>query len=130
MSNTIGIDELSNAISDELTLYNKNVIDKIKKQTQKSAKQLVKDTQDTAPVGRREKHYKDNIKAKKTYESSSKVEYTWYVASPDYRLSHLLEYGHASRNGGRVAGTGFIRKASDPILEDYVKKVEEAIQNG
>ena len=48
----------------------------------------------------------------------------------NYRLSHLLNDGHQSRNGGRVQGTGFITKASEEILEEYEKEVEEVIKNG
>lgn len=92
--------------------------------------QLVKDTKATAPVGTRKKHYRDSIKGKKTDENDRSVTYTWYVDGPDYRLSHLLENGHALRNGGRVEGTHFIKNASDPILEQYIKAVEEVITNG
>lgn len=92
--------------------------------------QLVKDTKATAPVGNRSKHYRDSIKGKKTSEDDRSVSYTWYVDGPDYRLSHLLENGHAKKNGGRVEGTHFIKNASDPILEQYLKAVEEVIRNG
>ena len=92
--------------------------------------QLVKDTKATAPVGNRKKHYRNSIKSKKTGEDDRSVSYAWYVDGPDYRLSHLLENGHALRNGGRVEGTHFIKNASDPILEQYIKAVEEVIKNG
>ena len=131
MSNPIiGIDELGDAIERELTLYNDRVIEGIKNEAKRSVKQLVKDTKATAPVGNRQKHYRDSIKSKKTMENDRAVEYTWYVDGPDYRLSHLLEKGHALRDGGRTRGTHFIQKATDPILEEYVKAVEGIIENG
>lgn len=126
----MSVDQLSEAISRELTLYNKNVIDGVKKQAKQSMDQLVKDTKATAPVGKRKKHYKDSIKSKKVSENDRSVMYQWYVAGSDYRLSHLLENGHALRNGGRVAGTHFIKNASDPILQAYLDAVEEVIRNG
>ena len=130
MSTIISVDQLSDAVQNELTLYSKNVIDGVKKEAKKSMDQLVKDTKATAPVGRRSKHYKDSIKSKKTSENDRSVSYTWYVDGADYRLSHLLENGHALKNGGRVEGTHFIKNASDPILEQYLKAVEEVCKNG
>ena len=130
MSKSVGIDQLGDAIAKELTIYGDNVIEAIKNQAKESMRQLVKETKATAPVGNRQKHYRDSITSKKVEETDRKVEYVWYVKGSDYRLSHLLEKGHASRNGGRVPGTHFIQKASDPILEEYVNKVEEVIKNG
>lgn len=131
MSNrTIGIDDLGEAVARELTIYGENVIEGIKKEAKSSMSRLVKQTKATAPVGNRKKHYRDSIKSKKTDESKRSVEYTWYVDGPDYRLSHLLEKGHALRDGGRTRGTHFIEKARDPIIEDYLKAVEEVIKNG
>lgn len=130
MSNTISFDQLGEAINNELTLYHKSIIDGLKEEAQKSVKQLVKDTKATAPVGKRKKHYKNSITSKKVSEDDRSVSYVWYVKGPDYRLSHLLENGHAKRGGGRVEGTHFIQKATDPILEQYLKAVEEVIKNG
>ena len=126
----VSIGELSEAINKELTLYGQHVIDGIKKEAKNSMSQLVKETKATAPVGKRKKHYRDSIKSKKIAENDRSVSYMWYVAGSDYRLSHLLENGHALRRGGRVNGTHFIKKASDPILEKYEKAVEEVIKNG
>ena len=130
MSKTISVDQLSEAIGKELTLYNQNVIEGIKKEAKKSINQLVKDTKATAPVGKRKKRYRDSIKSKKMFEDDRSVTYVWYVDGADYRLSHLLENGHALRNGGRVPGTHFIKNASDPILLQYIQAVEEVVKNG
>lgn len=130
MSKTIGVEELGDAIAEELTIYGENVIEGIKKEAKSSMSRLVKTTKATAPVGNRQKHYRDSIKSKKVSETGRAIEYVWYVAGSDYRLSHLLENGHALRNGGRVAGTHFIEKASEPILEEYLRAVEEVIKNG
>lgn len=130
MSKTIGVDQLGEAIARELTIYSDNVIEGIKNEAKSHTKQLVKNTKETAPVGHRSKHYRDSITSKKTMETDRSIEYTWYVKGSDYRLSHLLEKGHANRDGGRTPGTHFIQNASDPILEDYLKAVEEVIKNG
>lgn len=127
---SVSIGQLPEAISKELTIYGNNVINGVKKQAKKSMDQLVKDTKATAPVGKREKHYRDSIKSKKQLENDRSVSYLWYVEGSDYRLSHLLENGHALRNGDRVPGTHFIKNASDPILSQYIKAVEEVIKNG
>lgn len=130
MGASISIDQLSAAVDKELTLYSKNVIDGLKKQAEASMGRLVQETKSTAPVGHRRRHYKDSIKSRKESESDQAVTYVWYVDGSDYRLSHLLENGHALRNGGRYSGTHFIANAYNPIEEEYVSKCEEIVQNG
>ena len=130
MSKTIGIESLGDAISEELTIYSERVTDGIKRETKASMSRLVKETKATAPVGNRTKHYRDSIKSKKISESDRAVLYLWFVDGSDYRLSHLLENGHANRDGGRTPGTHFIEKASEPILEEFLRTIEEVIRNG
>ena len=124
------IENLHDEINNILTIYSSDITQKIKDEAKSSMKELVKKTKQTAPVGHRQKHYKDNIASKKTKEDDRGAVYTWYVKGPDYRLSHLLENGHALRNGDRVEGTHFIANASEPILAEFIRKVEEAINNG
>lgn len=126
----VNIGNLSDAITRELGIYSTAVTDRVKQEAKNSMDKLVKTTKATAPVGHRKKHYKSNISSRKAEETDRKITYQWYVKGNDYRLSHLLENGHANRDGGRTEGTGFIAAATTPVLEEYEKKVEEAVKNG
>lgn len=53
-----------------------------------------------------------------------------YSKTPYYRLTHLLEDGHAKKNGGKVEGIKHIGPAADQAAADFVRKVEEALSNG
>lgn len=108
--------------------YNKAVIDGTKQEAKKAMDQLVKDTKATAP--KRRGKYKRSISSKKAWENSLGIEYVWYVKGSEYRLSHLLENGHATRNGGRTKAFHFIKNATDPIIANYIKAVEDICKNG
>lgn len=47
-----------------------------------------------------------------------------------YRLTHLLEYGHAKRNGGRTRGYAHIVPVEKLVKEKFITKVEECIKKG
>lgn len=130
MSVKISIEGLAAAITKELTIYETNVNQAIRKQTDKSMRQLVQETKGTAPVGHRKKHYRDSITSKVSKDSIYGYEKLWYVRGSDYRLSHLLNNGHALRDGGRYPGTQFITKASVSVIKDYEKAIEEVLKNG
>lgn len=131
----ISIADLVSKISEELTDYRRNVVDKVvAEETKKSMKELVQKTKATAPVGKRTKHYRDNISSKVLTKNDSGygLNYTelWFVKGSDYRLSHLLNNGHALKDGGRFEGTKFITKAADEIETAYLENIKKAIENG
>ena len=115
--------------------YRRDVIDKaVTEETKKAMKDLVQKTKATAPVGTRTKHYRDNISSKVLNKSNKTygLNYSelWYVKGSDYRLSHLLNNGHALRDGGRYEGTKFITKATDEVETAYLENLKKAIENG
>lgn len=124
------IENLTTEIEELLQDYNKTVIEGVKKETKKAMKNLVKGTKKDAPVGKRNKHYKDSITSKKISESEDSLVLEWYVKDPNYRLSHLLEKGHATRDGSRTKAYHFISNNLEKVKEDYEKGVNEVIKNG
>lgn len=127
MATRIKAEGLNETINNMLRLYSQEIRDGIDQVGEKNIKELVEETKNTAPVGKRRKHYKNSIRYM-TRKSRLNTWFIWYVNGSDYRLSHLLNNGHALRNGGRVEGTHFIQKATDKMLENYLKEVEEVIQ--
>ena len=121
-----------------LTTYNTEVIDKIKAVTRESMKELVKETKATAPRGRRNGQFRKNIAA--DYRNLNNrsggrllgvnMSAVWHVKAPDYRLTHLIVHGHATRNGGRTTANPFLQNALNKVLPEYERKVQEAISNG
>ncbi|KGR74896.1 hypothetical protein [Ureibacillus sinduriensis] len=57
-----------------------------------------------------------------------KVGTKWVTYNKLYRLTHLLEKGHAKVNGGRVAARVHIAPVEHKMIEEYTQKVEEAIR--
>ena len=130
-------DSLGEQVEQVLTIYNQEISDKIKEITRESMKQLVKDTRATAPKGKRNGKYRRSITADYSAlnRSSSgllgiKLGATWYVKAPEYRLTHLLVHGHATKNGGRTRENPFLHNAVEKAIPEYERKVEEALQNG
>lgn len=128
---------LNEQMAEVLTIYTEDINEKLRGLTQESMKKLVKETKATAPRGRRKGQYRKNITADYTGTRKSarglrgqKVNAIWYVKAPDYRLTHLLVKGHATKDGGRTTPNPFLHNAIDKVLPEYEQKVQEAIQNG
>ena len=127
----VGIEHLSAQLNKELTVYSTEVTDELKKIAKKYASELVKKTKATAPSGNRKfNKYRDSIKSKKLNESARGITYVWYVDSKNsnYRLTHLIVHGHATRNGGRTKANNFLKVAVDNMETEYLKAVEEVLQ--
>lgn len=120
-------EQLADALAQELTLYHADVTERINKLSEKAAKELAKKTRATAPVGDRGA-FKRSITSglKKTKRGCNT--YAWYVKAPNYRLTHLLVHGHATRDGGRTRGNSFLADAVAEVLPDYEQQVKEALK--
>ena len=50
------------------------------------------------------------------------------VGNKIYRITHLLEFGHAKRGGGRVQGYNFVAPVNDKVEERVMNKMKEALK--
>ena len=128
--------DLGTQMTQALTIYSEEINEKLREITRESMKQLVKETRATAPIGRRiaKESYRKHIAADyRGLKKSAKglkgqdINAVWYVKAPDYRLTHLLVNGHATKNGGRTQGNPFLHNARDRVVAEYEQKVEEAL---
>lgn len=116
------IDDLADLVMDGLREYSEFADTAMKKAVRKTATSVRKEISENAP--KRTGRYAKSWMAKKTKENSHSLEMT--VHSKDrYQIAHLLEKGHAKRNGGRVAAIPHIAPAEEngaDLLESLIKK--------
>lgn len=48
---------------------------------------------------------------------------------PYYRLTHLLEFGHAKQNGGRTKAFNFVAPINDTVFDRYRKELEDLLND-
>ena len=125
---TITADKLAQALSEELTTYHEETLEKIRDATRESMADLVRKTRATAPkdTGNFSRHIAGDFRG--LAKGLHTVRATWYVKAPHYRLTHLLVHGHAKKNGGRVEGDPFLANALDEVLPAYEEAVKEAVK--
>lgn len=127
MAKSIKPTELGAAIQQELELYSEGVVERVNAVGKTAAEKLKKLTKASAPVA--SGSFRKHIAIKKVDSGYGTKKYIWHVKSPDYRLTHLLVHGHATRNGGRTKGDPFLQNALDTVLPEYEQAVKEAVQN-
>ena len=121
MSRTIKIDQLAEAIGEELEEYSKLTAVSMKAAVTQAGNSVRKDIGANAPV--KSGRYAKSWRTKKTRESSTKLEVTVYSPTR-YMLAHLLEHGHAKRGGGRVKAIPHIAPAEEAAEEQLMKDIE------
>ena len=129
-SNRITAEQLAAAIGEELTVYRKEVQDRVNRAGRKAIKELERKTRDTAPFNARayHQHYMDLIASKSEPSRTGDETHTWYVKPPGHRLTHLLVKGHETRDGGRTRADPFLSNALAAVLPDYENEVKEAVK--
>lgn len=127
MSEKVSADGLSDAIMNILQEYTKDVTEGIKKAEDEVAKECKGNLEQESPVGATGK-YKKGWEV--TVTADTPLGKHTVIHNKEYRLTHLLENGHATRNGGRTRAFPHIKKNEVKANEDFEKKVREVIEHG
>lgn len=119
MSRSVSIEQMADAIMEELQEYADAAALDVKAAMRKSANTVKKQISEKAPVGKTGRYAK-SWRVKTTEENSQKLVQTVY--SPKrYMLAHLLEKGHAKRSGGRTRAIPHIAPAEQAGVEQLDK---------
>ena len=115
------IDNLTNEILRALRLYSNEVTEKVEDIKKEVATELVTQLKQTSP--------KDTGEYAKSWKVTKQgTKYIVHVKAPHYRLTHLLEKGHAKTGGGRVGARVHIAPAEQRAIQQYLDKVERVLE--
>lgn len=122
MSNE-NINTAGTAIAEALAEYDQEIADATKRITDEVAKEAVDDLKKSSP--KLTGSYRKGWRKKQSYADRRTKRNTVYNET-DYQLTHLLEYGHASRNGGRVRAIQHIAPVEQAAIEALQERIEAA----
>ena len=108
----VSVDELYTEITRALSIEVQEIEESVDIAADMATKELLFAIREDSPVGKT-KEYKKGWTRKKF-----KGSYVVYNKSKPY-LTHLLELGHAKRNGGRVEGKPHIKPNEEIAIRDF-----------
>lgn len=124
MFKSIKAEELESTLKQYLNEYEENIEENVKETTNAITKEAVKEIKKTSPRrkgSRKNPYYKGWTKK---VGKQNKGKYTVKIHNKtNYQLTHLLEFGHATRNGKRTKAIPHVR----PLEEKYNKLYEEKL---
>ena len=128
MSNSIKPEELQKAIMEYLEDYVEDIEEDVEDTVTEVAKEAKQELIQTSPrsgIARKTKYYKgwaikNGGRTRKKHYYGKTI---WNKTN--YQLTHLLEFGHATRNGGRTSPQPHIRK----VEEKYGTKFADLLEN-
>ena len=124
MGRRISIDALADTVMEYLNDYADVSTEGMKKAVRKAGNTVKKEIGANAPKDTGA--YAKSWAVKNTKETANALEVTVYSRNK-YQLAHLLEHGHAKRNGGRVAGKSHAEETGIRQLE---AEIERSLRNG
>ena len=117
----VGVDDLANTLKKELEEWHGVLLSDLEELTEKHGKELQKRVKKDSP--KRTGSYRKGWRLKKEINAKGHFTATVYNAT-DYRLTHLLEHGHAKRTGGRTPDFPHLLQNEENVTNEFTKDVE------
>ena len=124
-SNEINLDKI---IGEILEGYTDEIAAEVSKAIPRIANETVNEIESLAPHREtNSKHYNQSWEVE--LQHPTRLETSAIIYSTQPGLPHLLEFGHALKNGGRTKAFPHIAVAEENAVKNFEKKVEEVIHN-
>lgn len=123
----VSLDSLDEEIKKALEDYNVEVVRVTNESIKETAKEAAKMLKNGGPYKNRTGAYAKDWTAGKTKSVIQVQGYTVYNKN-HFQLTHLLEHGHQSRNGGRVKEFAHIAPVNDQMGEMVANKIESKLR--
>ena len=123
-SDRVKIDGMAAAIMKGLEEYAEVATSDLKASVRKAGSNVRKDIQANAP--KKTGAYSKSWSVKTTKETSNTLELTVY-SPKKYQLAHLLEYGHATRGGGRTKAQPHIAPAEEAAISQLERDIKRSL---
>lgn len=127
MARKISADGLANAVMKELQAYADTKAEDVKAAVKRAGATVRKEIQAGAPKD--SGAYAKSWSVKNVRETSHSLELAVHSRTR-YQLAHLLEFGHAKRGGGRVAGKSHIAPAEELGIRQLEEEIERSLSHG
>ena len=127
MSTKVQIGDLASEVMKCLDEFNDTTNEGVKLAVKRAGKTVREQIQENAP--RKSGKYAQSWTVKTTKETSRATEVVVHSRNR-YQLAHLLEFGHAKRGGGRVAGKSHIAPAEEAGIKQLEEEIARCIRNG
>ena len=124
MARNISIGDLAGVVMDGLNEYARLATEDMKEAVRSAGKTVRKEIKGNAPKDTEE--YGKSWRVKTVRETSQTLAVVVHSKNR-YQLAHLLEYGHALRNGGRYEGEVHIAPAEELGIRQLQKEIERAL---
>lgn len=126
----ITIDDLDKEIKKQLEEFNVEVVKATNESIKESTKEAVKMLRKGGPYQNRTGAYAKNWTSTQRDNEKSVVGINGYTIynKKHYQITHLLERGHQSRNGGRVKEFSHIIPISEQVEEMIINKIDSKLR--
>ena len=125
MSKTIKPENLTQTLKNYLENYVEDISEVVEETSTQIGKEARDELKQTSP--KRTGKYAKGWTVKK--DRKNKNYYTVKVWNKtDYQLTHLLEFGHATRNGRRTKAIPHIRPVEEKYKKEFEKRLKDKIR--
>lgn len=136
MSNTVSVNQFEKAINKYLNEYHEDINEDVRNVAKTITNEAKAELISISP-----KSANDVILKGGTVHTAGSYARGWTISTQtsknvhtkkiwnrtDYQLTHLLEFGHATRNGGRAKAIPHVRPTEQKYLQKFEKELEKEI---